>query len=263
MMTEREKTEEKYRPNRRLQYFAATVMRGKQPPLSKQQAIARYAARLEDEEKAVVAARSVMDTRGITRPGFRRLADTLARACGACRRMSEREMVEFLSGKAAMRLGHGMAEELVFEVLDRCLHATGNERALLVMDQVRAEAGRQHAERKAATPAEPKPELAVPGPALPAGIAEELEKSDAAEEAQRQHALDTLKVALKRLKPGLRHVVVDRIARRRTLAEIAAENGLSLDQLRQLLEQARVLVRKYTTYYDDDSFWYGERAQTA
>jgi len=267
MMAEQEKREEKYMPNRQLENYAAMMMRSKYPPMKKQQLVERYKTKLENEARAVAAARAFVDNRGIIRPSFRRLADTLARACGGCGRMSQDAMVDHLADRAAIRLRHGMDEALVFELMETCLRAVPNERGLQVFDRVRTEAKRLHAERslvKTERAPAPMSDFAgkVPSVGLPEGIADSLESSNEHEEFQRQQAIETLKQALRCIKPGLRHVVVDRIARRKTLAEIATENGLSIEQLRQLLEQARVVVRRFTNYFDDEFLWFGERAQT-
>jgi len=113
-----------------------------------------------------------------------------------------------------------------------------------------------------------KPEEKAPGPqpdasavgscaahVIPESFARELEERSELEEFQRKKATEMLKQALARIKPWARKVVVDRVARRKTSAQLAEESGMPRDQVDRIIAEARSFVRKYTNYFDDDWFW--------
>jgi len=77
----------------------------------------------------------------------------------------------------------------------------------------------------------------------------------AAELMAEKQAVKKLRSAIVPFRPVERQCIIARLARRMSLAAIAATLGITLDDVRDILGRARVRVRRYTTYFDNPWYW--------
>lgn len=76
---------------------------------------------------------------------------------------------------------------------------------------------------------------------------------------RRENGLKGLRDALVRFQPVVKRCVVRRLIDRLSYAKLPAELRLSRDQVQEILSQLKPWVAKYTTYFDDDWYWFEGR----
>lgn len=76
------------------------------------------------------------------------------------------------------------------------------------------------------------------------------------EEFRRQRGLKALGEALAMHQPVVKRCVVRRLLDRLSYEELAAELGLTRDQVKEILTGLKPWVFRFTTYFDDDWHWF-------
>ena len=257
-MTEHDIQQERHQQDRKLVRYRRAMEKRRMPSSRLNLAVEKYAATLEQEKRAVEAVRAMAEKRGVVRVAHRRLLDSLTRGCVGCVRNRHRsDWVEVLAEKAAMRLRHGMDEDLVFDAIRASLETAqvGGD----VLEQVKPEARRMYVAAEQKTPEQKPGKLAVlglgPARAVSKNLAKALEKPCDLELRHERVAGEELKKALALVKPWARRVVIDKLAKRKSYQELARENEMGVKDVKDILKQVRAFVHKYTTYFDDDWFW--------
>ena len=258
-MTELEKRELKYTPDKRLVRYRKVLERSRMPENRKQRAIADLQCGIDLENKVIDLCYSVMDRYGKVRASHRLQMRTMARGLVGVIRKQERSVwVERMAESAAHRLTRGLHKQTILEALKACWE-------LLVPDSDEAELAAllKRCEEMGRPPA-PRPAPKTSGSGIMgmgqdrisgSEVAAALEQPSDFEEIVRTRATEDLRQALALMKPWARRVVVGKVARRRSYVQLAKQFELRVQDVQDILREARAFVHRYTTFFDDDWYW--------
>ncbi len=258
-MTELEKQELKYTPDKRLLHYKRMLERSRMPENRKERAIADFRSGIDLENELADLCYSVMDRYGKVRASHRLQLRTMARGLvGIFRKQERSDWVELMAESAAHRLTRGLHKQTILEALEaswKRLVPDSDEAELAVLLKRCEEMGR---------PPEPRPAPKTEsGGIMGMGqdrisgseVAAALEQPSEFEEIVRKQATESLRQALALMKPWARRVVVGKVARRRSCTQLAKQFELRVQDVQDILREARAFVHRYTTFFDDDWYW--------
>jgi hypothetical protein len=247
----------------RVRRYAKSLGRNKQMPGNRKQARTRNYARsvLAADELAAVFY-DLMARYGNTTNGWKLQLRSLGGAMAGLTRKEPRERWPNLMARLAVkRVLHGIDEELVLQ----CLKAgwkrlVGGEEPEVLE---RAFREKVRAAKTGVSPNRPAKKHTPPPYIVGAAarhrvskeFGDELRQQSELERIQEQKAAQSLREALQVIKPFAREVIIGRVADRKSYAQLAEENQMTVEKVAEILKLARGFVCKYTNYFDDEWWW--------
>jgi len=262
-MTEQELKFQRMEADVRVRRYAKSLDRNLRLPGNRKQARTRnYAKSVMAADELTALFYELLARHGNTTTGWKLQLRSLGNAmAGLTRKEPKEHWPNLMARLGAARVMRGIDQELVLECLKQgWQRLVGGAEPEVLERAFRAQlkaAKAKASKKKTAKPHTPPPPIV--GSSARHHVSKELgadlrEQSEL-ERMQEKKAAQSLREALQVIRPYAREVIIGRVADRMSYAELAQKNQMTVEEVADIMQQARGFVRKYTSYFDDDWWW--------